>query len=420
MTSAAPAPIPGASVGEGRYAITRLIGEGAQGQTLEAIDKRDGTLVAVKRFSVRGAASWKDVELAEREARVLAQLSHPALPKHLAHFEEDGALYLVMTLVEGDSLAVLRRRGELLDVSQVCALLEQLSEVLGYLARRSPPVIHRDIKPNNVVRRADGSFALVDFGSVRDQLKPEGSTVVGTFGYMAPEQFQGRALPVSDIYGLGATALTLLTGVEPDQQPHRGLAIDVAKALGPSADRRLVRLLRGMLAPDPDVRLTDLTSELAALRADAKPDYWSTSSHAESNTSTSKPKTKSAETGSPREGTAEPRQTQPGRARPFAPPFILVLFGAGFWFSSSATFRVLLPLISLTIAVAVWLYMSGGLKLQRFQQQVGAAGKHHARDKRARVRPDDDGKRYRVVDTNAEELEEEPPSNSSGKNRRSV
>ncbi|MEZ4371180.1 MAG: serine/threonine-protein kinase [Polyangiaceae bacterium] len=281
MTAPAPTPQAGDSLGNGRYVVTELIGEGAQGQTLQAIDKRDGTLVAIKRFSVRGASSWKDVELAEREARVLAQLDHPGLPRHLDHFEEDGALYLVMTLVEGESLAELRQRGELLDAAEVRSLLGQMAEILDYLGQRAPPVIHRDIKPSNIVRRATGSYALVDFGSVRDHLKRDGSTVVGTFGYMAPEQFQGRALPVSDVYGLGATALTLLTGVAPDQQPHRGLGIDVARALGPGADPELVALLGGMLTPDPDVRTRNLAAALRPQAARRRANYWQRSLEAQ-------------------------------------------------------------------------------------------------------------------------------------------
>ena len=249
---------------DGRYALLRKLGEGSQGETFEALDKRDGRLVAVKRFMVRGAKSWKDVELAEREARVLSQLSHPALPIYVDHFEEHGALYLVMERLEGDSLAALHKRGARLDETRVLAFLHQASDALDYLHSRSPPVIHRDIKPGNVISRPDGSFALVDFGSVRDHLKPEGgSTVVGTFGYMAPEQFQGRALPQSDVYAVGATALSLLTGREPEDLPHQGLGIDVAAALGSGADPRLVQVLSQMLEPDPDRHPARIAPDLA-------------------------------------------------------------------------------------------------------------------------------------------------------------
>ncbi len=246
------------SSGGSRYVITRSLGRGAQGHTLEAIDKASGDLVAIKRFQVRGAASWKDFELAEREARVLAQLSHPALPQYLDHFEEDGALLLVMSLVPGQDLEARREQGALLDTRQVLELLRAIGDVLRYLRGKAPPVIHRDIKPRNLILREDGGFSLVDFGSVRDRLKEDGSTIAGTYGYMAPEQFQGRALPVSDVYGLGATALVLLTGVNPEDQPHQGLAIDVRRALGSGADPRLVQLLSWMLTPDPDQRLVDV------------------------------------------------------------------------------------------------------------------------------------------------------------------
>src|SRR6185295_6373321 len=131
-----------------------------------------------------------------------------------------------------ETLAELRRRQGSLDREALWRLLGDAGEVLDYLHGRVPPVIHRDIKPSNVIRRPDGSFALVDFGSVRDSLKPEGgSTVVGTFGYMAPEQFQGRALPASDVYGVGATLIALVSGLEPEDLPHRGLAVDVEAAL---------------------------------------------------------------------------------------------------------------------------------------------------------------------------------------------
>jgi tRNA A-37 threonylcarbamoyl transferase component Bud32 len=255
----------------GRYAILGELGAGSQAETLDAVDKQGGRAVAIKRFQVRGAKSWKDVELAEREARVLATLDHPNLPEYIEHFEEDGALYLVMGKIEGETLAALRKRRATLSSADVARFLADAGGVLRYLHSRVPPIIHRDIKPGNVIRRADGSYAFVDFGSVRDQLKPEGgSTVVGTFGYMAPEQFQGRALPGSDVYAVAATALSLVTGREPEDLPHRGLAIDVPAALGRGAEPWLVRALSAMLEPDPDQRPTQVTARPPTARAAAR------------------------------------------------------------------------------------------------------------------------------------------------------
>ncbi|MRG94960.1 serine/threonine protein kinase [Polyangium spumosum] len=250
----------------GRYAVVRLLGEGGQGATFEAVDKKEGQPVAIKRFRVRGAKSWKEVELAEREAKVLASLSHPGLPRYVEHFEEGGELFLVTQKIEGESLAAMQKRGATLGEGEVIRLLRDASSILDYLHRRAPPVVHRDIKPSNVLRRPDGSFVLIDFGAVRDKMKPEGgSTVVGTFGFMAPEQFQGRAMPASDVYAIGATALTMLTGRQPEDLPHKGLAIDVQAALGRSARPALVAALAAMLEPDPDKRASRLAPLLDKL-----------------------------------------------------------------------------------------------------------------------------------------------------------
>jgi hypothetical protein len=160
-----------------------------------------------------------------------------------------------MEKIEGESLATIRKRGGSLAEEDVVRLLRDAGEVLAYLQGRAPPVIHRDLKPGNVIRRPDGSFAFVDFGAVRDKLRPEGgSTVVGTFGYMAPEQFQGRALAQSDVYAIGATAMTMLTGREPEDLPHRGLAIDVRGALRGRASAWMIDVLERMLDPNPDTR----------------------------------------------------------------------------------------------------------------------------------------------------------------------
>jgi hypothetical protein len=112
-------------------------------------------------------------------------------------------------------------------------------------------------------------------------MKPEGgSTVVGTFGYMAPEQFQGRAMPASDVYAVGATALTLLTGVEPENMPHRGLAIDVKAALrNGHTSPELVQVLTAMVEPDPDRRAARIGPLLAELDRAAPPPQGPRASH---------------------------------------------------------------------------------------------------------------------------------------------
>jgi hypothetical protein len=251
------------SLHRGRFVLLGTLGEGSQGCTFDAVDSGERRPVAIKRFDVRGATAWKDVELAEREARVLQSLSHPMLPRYIDRFEEDGALYLVMEKVEGESLATLRGRDGAVGEAEIMRLLSDASEVLAYLHGRAPPVIHRDLKPGNVIRRPDGSFAFVDFGAVRNKLRPEGgSTVVGTFGFMAPEQFQGRALPASDVYAIGATAMAMLTGHDPQDLPHEGLGLDVRAALAGRASDRLVGVLEQMLEPNPDLRAPSIAALL--------------------------------------------------------------------------------------------------------------------------------------------------------------
>ena len=248
-----------------RYTILGTLGQGGQGVTLDAIDEsRGGKPVAVKRFDVRGAASWKDVELAEREARVLASLDHPALPRYVEHFEEGGALYLVTDKIEGESLAALTSRAPMSEEG-AWHFLAEANDALTYLHQRGAPIVHRDIKPTNVIRRPGGAFAFIDFGAVRDHLRPEGgSTVVGTFGYMAPEQFQGRALPASDVYATAVTTLVALTAEQPERLPHKGLRLDARAALGGRVSERLVRTLEAMLEPDPDQRPTRIGPLLEA------------------------------------------------------------------------------------------------------------------------------------------------------------
>lgn len=244
---------------DGRYVLRGRLGEGAQGITFDAVDVRDGRAVAIKRFDVQGARSWKEVELAEREARVLQALDHPYLPRYVDHFEEGGALHLVMEKVEGETLdAIIRREGALSE-KDVRRLLACADHAFTYLHGRSAQTVHRDVKPRNIIRRPDGSYVFVDFGAVSEKLRPRGgSTIVGTYGYMAPEQLQGRALPATDIYAVGATAVAALSGIEPEALPHRGLRIDVRAALAGRASANMISALEQMLEPDPDRRAASI------------------------------------------------------------------------------------------------------------------------------------------------------------------
>lgn len=207
---------------EARYRLERVLGRGTTGTTFAAVRLADGVAVAVKEMPLRQADTAKARELIGREVRVLRQLHHPQIPAWLDDFVvgvgKHASLYLVLELVDGLDLAGEMERHRY-DEREALDVLIGLLPVLVYLHNVSPPVIHRDIKPRNVVRRAgSGELVLLDFGAVRDAVVDAelgGSTVAGTFGYMAPEQFRGDAGPASDIYALGALAVALLTRREP-------------------------------------------------------------------------------------------------------------------------------------------------------------------------------------------------------------
>jgi serine/threonine protein kinase len=250
-----------------RYELGAPLGRGGQGHTYRAKDRESGETVAVKVITLRGAESWKPFDLFERECQTLRTLSHPGIPRYLDTYaeEEEGRYYLVMELVEGRSLRDGLAEGELLSEPQLWNILHQALEILDYLHGRRPPVIHRDIKPANLIQRSDARLALVDFGGVRVALREEGgSTVVGTFGYMAPEQLHGEATPATDIYGLGATLATLATGIEADKLPRQGLKIDLGPVMAAS---RLREIIGRMLEPDPGQRLRSVTAVREALSA---------------------------------------------------------------------------------------------------------------------------------------------------------
>jgi serine/threonine protein kinase len=257
----------------GRYRLGPRLGHGSQGEIFLARDEKatgtDPKEVIVKRLRPRG--TWKSFELFEREAKVLSQLKHPGVPKHLATLEEPpGTFNLVMQRAPGENLRdfVKRRR---LSETELRDILVRVLEIIDYLHTRSPPIVHRDIKPSNIVRApSTGHCSLVDFGGVLDSIREKGgSTMVGTFGYMAPEQLHGQTVPATDIYALGATIVALAGGVEPEDVPRKGLQMNLAKHL-PSMDPALREALIAMTDPDPDKR-PQRARDVVTLLAKSKP-----------------------------------------------------------------------------------------------------------------------------------------------------
>lgn len=256
----------------GRYRLGSKIGKGSQGEIFVAVDLKakgaEDREVVVKRLTPR--TSWKSFELFEREAKVLTQLRHSGIPRHLASLEEPpGTFNLVMQRVPGENLRDLFARRRLSELQLRDVLLRTL-EILDYLHGRMPPVIHRDIKPSNIVRAPDGKIALVDFGGVADATAGSGggSTIIGTYGYMAPEQLSGQATSATDIYALGATMVALAGGIDPEDVPRKGLRMDLATHLR-SLDPGLRSVLEAMTEPDPEQR-PQRARDVVALLAKAK------------------------------------------------------------------------------------------------------------------------------------------------------
>jgi len=235
-----------------RYEVIRGLGQGAFGRTLLARDLRLDRPVALKVLHGGKGVDWKAYELFEREATVLRELRHHAIPAIHASFRApwDGAeaAFLVMEYVEGTSLATLIAERRHLSRDEVVHIFLELLGVLDYLHSRVPPVIHRDLKPANIILRPDGSPALVDFGAVRNVFRAadeDGSTVVGTYGYMPYEQYMGQAGPSSDLYAMAATMLHVVTGRPPPafMTDAGRLAVPEALPCGESLRRVLARML---------------------------------------------------------------------------------------------------------------------------------------------------------------------------------
>ena len=253
-----------------KYRITGILGKGGVAITYSAIDLKTDTTAAIKVVSLKQLDNWKQVELFQREAEILKQLEHPAIPRYIDYFDietkTDKAFYLVQQIAPGKSLDRLVESGWRASEEEVKDIARQVLNILSYLHSLDPPVVHRDLKPSNLIRDDDGKIYLVDFGAVQNtyyNTLMQGSTVVGTYGYMSPEQFRGQAFPATDLYSLGATLLYLLTHRSPAELPHDTLKLDFRNSV--DLDDSFADWLEKILEPDIENRFSDAEVALAEL-----------------------------------------------------------------------------------------------------------------------------------------------------------
>lgn len=203
-----------------RYLVEELLGKGGFGAVYRVRDKRVGHNVFALKEVVEPTRRQRESLIFESE--VLSRLDHPALPR-VYRIIEDGKqnrLYMLMDYIEGPNLERLRQQqpGKRFSLSRVMRMLTPVVEAVSYLHAQQPPIIHRDIKPANIiVTSAGNSSVLVDFGIAKEYDEDSTTTAVRhcSPGYGAPEQYAGGTNAQTDIYGLGATFYTLLTGEVP-------------------------------------------------------------------------------------------------------------------------------------------------------------------------------------------------------------
>ena len=213
-----------------RYQVTRILGTGGFSQTYLAKDiyKPSNPTCVVKHFKPASSdPSFLQTAqvLFQAEAEILEKLGHHSqIPQLLAYFEEEQDFYLVQEYIDGLPLSAEMPPGKCWTETQVIQMLQEVLDLLEFI--HSQGVIHRDIKPDNLIRRKqDNKLVLIDFGTVKqirtqtvtDQNRRHATIPVGTPGYMAPEQGQGNPRPNSDLYALGIISIQALTGLDPRQ-----------------------------------------------------------------------------------------------------------------------------------------------------------------------------------------------------------
>ncbi|MGK7924843.1 MAG: serine/threonine protein kinase [Spirulina sp.] len=250
----------------GRYKIQKRLSNKGSRQTFLALDLETQQPVVLKVLLFGHDFQWQDHKLFERGANALSTLSHPRIPRYLDYFDLDTdkakGFVQVQSYIPARSLQQHLEAGWTFSEQEIRQLAKNLLDILIYLHNHQPAIIHRDIKPSNILlgdRMSDrvGEVFLVDFDSVQthDSIQlGKTMTIVGTYGYMPPEQFGGKAYPASDLYSLGATLIAIATGKPPSDLPQKNLRIDFEGETQLSFE--FTHWIKWLLEPSLDLRLS--------------------------------------------------------------------------------------------------------------------------------------------------------------------
>ena len=264
----------------GRYDVLECMGQGSQGEVYRARRRTDGAEVAIKVMHIKSVKNWKMYELFHREAQVLSAIDIEGVAKFYEAIEDlesaDPVSVIVQQFVDGHALSEFIKAHHRFLLSDIADILIQLTKILERLHHSNPPIIHRDIKPSNIMLEdlpRGYRVWLIDFGAVANpQVKDGGSTVAGTYGYMAPEQLMGQPKPASDLYSMAVMAFYMLTGVPPEAIEVQDFRLLIDPHLQ-NLPFPVTVLLRQMLEPHIDQRLTDTNKILRALEQIKKSNF---------------------------------------------------------------------------------------------------------------------------------------------------
>ena len=255
-----------------RYEILHIIGQGGFGSVYKAWDKESKKTVAIKEITDKSSNYLQQLQ---READVLKRVQHPSLPKYERIFSAGDAFYLVMEFIEGESLYYILQSQGLVSLEQSLEWIYQIAGAIICLHSVQPPILHRDVKPSNVILKPLGGIVLVDFGSMKYDYSGQDTATIArsvTSGYSPPEQYSRGATTIrSDEYALAATLYALLTAVPPQDSIQRAMEDHLFEAISSSKaiPFEIGKVMLTALSLNPMQRYASVQEFVSALKQSA-------------------------------------------------------------------------------------------------------------------------------------------------------